>query len=349
MSKSAEFGYRTQIVRIDASAPDRSILEDAAQRLLHGEIVAFPTETVYGLGADATNAKAVEKIFLAKNRPATNPLIVHVGSKEMAQKWVRVWPDTAEQLARRFWPGPLTFVLPKNADIPAIVSAGRPTVGIRCPAHPVALALIEATDRPLAAPSANLSNAVSPTRAEHVAASLLGRIPLILDAGPTECGIESTVLDLTTHPPQLLRPGGLCVRELEQIIGPIQRSQTVPPSAQASMSSPGQFARHYAPSTPVECAHDWEELIRKARLEKMAGRKVAGLLYETAIPSDLSKIDLDQWAILPGNPKQYASRLYEILHQFDEKKFDRILILEPPDTEEWLGIRDRIRRASTPP
>ena len=212
--------------------------------LRRGGLVAFPTETVYGLGADGADPLAVRRIFAAKGRPATNPLIVHVASSTVARRYATAWPATADRLAATFWPGPLTIVLPRDATIADEVSAGRGTVGLRVPDHPLALELLAAFDGPVAAPSANRANHVSPTTADHVRDELGDRVDLILDGGPCAVGIESTVIDLTGGRPALLRPGGISRGQLEAVVGPID-------VVQGSAASPGQGSRHYAPVTPA--------------------------------------------------------------------------------------------------
>ena len=230
---------------------DHASIDEAARLIREGELVAFPTETVYGLGGDATNERAVAKIFEAKGRPQFNPLISHVLDAGEARRLVQ-WSDVADKLAARFWPGPLTLVLPraKGSPIALLATAGLDTAAIRAPAHPMAQALIRAAGRPIAGPSANRSGAVSPTRAEHVAESLGDRVKLILDGGPCEVGLESTVLDLTTAMPTLLRPGGATREAIEEVIGPVALSHAVP-SGNAAHKSPGQLASHYAPARPV--------------------------------------------------------------------------------------------------
>src|SRR5262249_4015308 len=225
-----------------------------------GGLVAFPTETVYGLGASALDAVAVGRIFAAKGRPANNPVIVHVACAEEAQALAAVWPESAARLAARFWPGPLTLVLPRCAIVPAVVTAGGPTVAIRVPAHPVALALLAEARIPIAAPSANRSTSLSPTRAEHVLRGLDGRIEMILDGGPTAGGLESTVLDVTTEPPRLLRPGLITPGQIEAEVGAVARprlprsvSERGAPASKEPARSPGLSRRHYAPTTPLEC------------------------------------------------------------------------------------------------
>ncbi len=214
----------TVVRQVSAEHPQEAAIAEAAEVLRRGGLVALPTETVYGLGANALEAGAVQAIFAAKERPPRNPVIVHVADAEAARALAAAWPERAGQLAERFWPGPLTLVLPKRPVVPDIVTAGGATVGLRVPAHRVALALLKAADVPIAAPSANRSSRVSPTTAAHVLADLEGRIDMILDAGPTSGGLESTVLDLTVEPPRVLRPGLVSVAQLEEVIGPVNVS-----------------------------------------------------------------------------------------------------------------------------
>jgi L-threonylcarbamoyladenylate synthase len=253
---------QTRVLRVDAGAPDALALTEAAAVLRRGGLVAFPTETVYGLGANALDAAAVARIFTAKGRPAKNPLIVHVATVEQARELTADWPDAAGRLAALFWPGPLTLVLPRNSRVPDIVTAGGPTVALRIPGHPVALALLRAANLPLAAPSANRSAYLSPTRPEHVLRGLGGRIDLLLDAGPTSGGVESTVLDLSTSPPRLLRPGLIAPTPIEAVVGPIERVTPLAVSHPAPLPSPGMLPRHYAPNVPLECVvHDAAMLV----------------------------------------------------------------------------------------
>jgi L-threonylcarbamoyladenylate synthase len=310
----------------------------AADVILAGGLVAFPTETVYGLGANALSPAAVRAVFEAKGRPPGNPLIVHVSDERMLRSVVAAWPDRARQLAERFWPGPLTVVLPKGAGVPAEVTGGGPTVAVRMPAHPVALALIRAAGVPLAAPSANRSSELSPTRAEHVRAGLDGRIDLILDGGPTPNGLESTVLDLTSDAPVLLRPGPVAVAELEAIVGPLGRRKLA--TRRGPLPSPGMMPRHYAPRTPIDLIENRVDMERRARELTRDGLTVAGVV----IGSELSSMTVE---LMPVEPVAYAARLYDVLHELDARQLDRILIELPPDTPEWLAVRDRLTRAAT--
>jgi len=341
---------RCDVVSIDSTSPDSKAIQHAAQILCSGGLVAFPTETVYGLGANALDPNAVAKIFTAKGRPATNPIIVHVAAIDDAKKLVSAWPPIADTLTQRFWPGPLTLVLPKQTHVPDIVTASGPTIALRIPAHSVALALLRACNLPLAAPSANRSTELSPTTADHVLRSLADAIDLILDAGPTAGGLESTVLDVTTDPPRLLRPGLVTVAQIEAIIGSItwRRDSDLadePTSARSesrcheAARSPGQMAKHYAPRTPLEVASK-----SRARAASLAsqGLRVGWLTHhDNGEESSVLRI------LMPADPVSYAARLYAALHQLDEAWLDRIVVEAPPTGDDWLAIHDRLNRAAT--
>jgi L-threonylcarbamoyladenylate synthase len=329
---------KTEVVNVDPERPDPAAIGNAAEVLMRGGLVAFPTETVYGLGADALDADAVRRIFEAKGRPATNPVIVHVADAASAARVVSEWPEAAQRLAERFWPGPLTLVLAKASSVPDVVTAGGPTVAVRVPAHPVAHALIQAAGLPIAAPSANRSTQVSPTRAEHVLRGLNARIEVILDAGPTRGGIESTVLDLTTDPPRLLRPGLVMPAQIEEVIGPITRTPGTT-GGTGPLPSPGMMARHYAPQATVELvAAD-----ARARMEELfqTGVQVGWLSLQAAQPGGTVHIPM------PADPAAYSARLYAALHEMDDAGVERILIDLPPDSEEWMAVHDRLRRAAS--
>jgi len=295
----------------------------AAEFIREGKLVAFPTETVYGLGANALDAQAVEKIFRVKGRPSTSPLIVHVESCERVPEFVTAWPAAAGKLARKFWPGPLTLVLPKRECIPGIVTAGLPSVGLRVPANPVAMALLAQAGVPIAAPSANRFTELSPTTAEHVRKSLGSEVDFILDGGPTMVGIESTVLSLAGPVPVLLRPGMISKEQLEALIGPIELAGAVTEGAHAS---PGMHPRHYSPRTPLV-------LTRPS-----AGR---GAYLWLAQQNEAARS-----IHMPTDPARYAAALYETLHRLDDEHLDWIAVELPPDEPEWAGIRDRLHRAA---
>lgn len=302
------------------------LIRKAAELLRHGGLVAFPTETVYGLGANALDAAAVARIFQVKGRPSTSPLIVHVASIQAARELAREWPPTAQTLAERFWPGPLTLVLARNPRIPDIVTAGLDTVGLRMPAHPVALELLRAAGVPVAAPSANRFGRVSPTRAEHVRQALGDAVDLILDGGPTELGLESTVLSLA-GPPTLLRPGMILREQIEELIGPVRAApRTRKGEAQPS---PGLHPRHYSPATPLV-------LVTDGALP--AGRGAYLWIRRPAAAARAVR--------MPPRARDYAARLYETLLQLDREGWDWIAAEMPPEEPEWAPILDRLRRAA---
>jgi L-threonylcarbamoyladenylate synthase len=325
---------------------------DTAARLLRaGRLVAFPTETVYGLGANALDPEAVARIYEVKGRPPTSPLIVHVSSIEMAQSLVAAWPDKADRLATRFWPGPLTLVLttarvhggtgappvqaercsvPHAPAIPLIVTAGLPTVGLRMPAHPIALALIRAAGVPLAAPSANRFTQLSPTTADHVRRSLGDDVDYILDGGPCHVGIESTVLSLVEPQPVLLRPGGISRPDIEAVIGPVARASDAPAGAHPS---PGMHARHYSPRTRLL-------LVTDGRVPEEG----QGIYLQHQHPPSRREINAIE---MPIPAADYGAALYDKLHEADGIECDWIAVDIPPDTPEWEAVQDRLHRAAS--
>jgi L-threonylcarbamoyladenylate synthase len=317
---------------------DPTEIARAARLLRAGRLVAFPTETVYGLGANALDAEAVARIYAVKRRPATSPLIVHVASIEMAQSLTARWPDTADRLARKLWPGPLTLVVEKQIEnqigkqtaIPDIVTAGLPSVGLRMPAHPIALALIEAAGVPLAAPSANRFTELSPTTADHVRHSLGCEVDLILDGGPCTVGIESTVLSLAGPIPTLLRPGGISRTELEAILGPIAAAPETPTGAHPA---PGMHPRHYSPRTPLFLATNGD-----------LPDSGQGIYLQHQHPPNRTNVVIRQ---MPQSAAEYAAALYDTLHQADTANYPWIAVDLPPLTPEWEAVHDRLRRASS--
>ncbi|WP_169973275.1 L-threonylcarbamoyladenylate synthase [Tautonia rosea] len=334
----------TPIRSIAPDNPDAPALIEAAEILLAGGLVAFPTETVYGLGADATNPEAVARIFSAKGRPSTNPLIVHTDGPELARRCVSHWSEAAETLARHFWPGPLTLVLPRSALIPDLVTGGRDTVGVRVPDVPVARSLISRVGRPLAAPSANRSTGISPTRAEHVSQALNGRIDLILDAGPTAVGLESTVLDLTSDPPRILRPGPIQAEALSLTLGRTvleRHALTFEHNLDEPAASPGLMAIHYAPRTLAIRVEPGEPIPPLPSADRIAVLSI-GPAAEAFGPFGVRlRIDL-------ADPKRAARVLYDALHHCDASGAELILVLMPPDLPDWAAVRDRLLRATQP-
>lgn len=343
---------KTDVLTINPAEPEADRLTAAADVIRAGGLVAFPTETVYGLGASALDSRACGRIFAAKGRPVNNPLIVHVASVSGAQQLTDGWPETAHRLAERFWPGPLTLVLPRSKLVPDVVTAGGPTVAIRVPAHAVARGLIEAAGVPIAAPSANRSTLLSPTLAEHVLRGLDGRIELVLDGGPTAGGLESTVLDLTANPPRLLRPGLLTSHEIASVIGEIDVSDRPPAESTGPLRSPGTQTRHYAPRTPLELAVDggWQRVVELAQQGLRVGwLKFAAERQEVAaIPRPrMEPLANLTTIVMPRAPAAYAARLYAVLHTLDNSGVDRIVVATPPEGDEWLAIRDRLLRAAS--
>ena len=332
---------RTARLRVNTESPDPELIAEAAAVLRSGGLVAFPTETVYGLGASALDATAVARIFRVKSRPANNPIIVHVGDAAAAQAVAATWPAAAVQLSQRFWPGPLTLVLPKRPEVPDIVTAGAPTVAVRVPVHPVALALLNKAAVPVAAPSANRSARLSPTTADHVLASLDGVIDMVLDAGPCPVGVESTVVDLTTEPPRLLRPGHITPAEIAKAIGPITLAAPWAGGDQP-LTSPGMMARHYAPRAPLELVTG--DAPERIALLCQSGKKVGWLKLG---PGKVANLPGLMCVNMPADPVAYAARLYAELHALDDVGATRIIVDMPPDGEAWLAVRDRLRRASS--
>ncbi|GAA1632394.1 L-threonylcarbamoyladenylate synthase [Actinoplanes couchii] len=306
--------------------PDAEGLRRAAEILRAGSVVAFPTETVYGLGADAFSERAVGEIYRLKNRPSWNPLIVHVADLPAARALAAEWPAGADKLAGAFWPGPLTLVVRRASHLPGI-GAVNDTVAVRVPAHPVALDLLRACGLPLAAPSANRSEGISPTTAEHVVRSLPD-VPLVLDGGACSWGIESTVLDVTGDVPRLLRPGALGLRVLREVAGTVALPEAETEDG-AARNSPGMSRRHYAPRARTVLRPD-------ARDHEGLTGPVGTLTYEGSEGTE----------VLSADPREYAADLYAALHRLDDAGYATIVIQEPPRTEDWLAVRDRLSRAA---
>jgi L-threonylcarbamoyladenylate synthase len=305
----------------------------AAALLRRGEVVAFPTETVYGLGADATNARAVAQIYAIKARPAFDPLIVHLADAAALTSVAEVVPDAAITLTRRLWPGPLTVVLRKTSTIPDIVTAGLSSVAVRVPDHPVARSLIAATGRPLAAPSANPFGYISPTAAEHVRAQLGEQLPLILDGGPCRVGVESSIVSFVDAVPVLLRAGGISLEDIEAIIGPVRvdTDRTLP-------LAPGQLARHYAPRTPIAIVDSPGQIAVAERagialLLPQPDADTSGFAHVEVLSSD-------------GQPTTMAANLFAALRRLDDANYARIVAVAVPEVGIGRAIMDRLRRAS---
>jgi len=337
-SRSHYLRVVTRVLTVDPDAPDPAAIAEAAAVIRSGGLVVFPTETVYGLGGNALDATAVARIFAAKGRPAYNPLIVHVADVQAACGVVLEWPDTAARLAAAFWPGPLTLVLLKQPAISSQATAGLPTVGVRVPAHAVARALLRAADRPIAAPSANLSTAVSPTAADHVPDALLDRGDLLLDAGPATVGIESTVLDLTQPIPTILRPGVVSATDLESIVGEV-RTTVWHGAESGARPSPGLLDRHYAPRAALVVIGA-SQMGREVNAWSAKGLIVAILARTSNLGPQSAHVEH-----MPEDPSGYARILYATLHALDRLGMGVILVERVPDGPEWDGVRDRLARA----
>jgi L-threonylcarbamoyladenylate synthase len=300
--------------------PSKADILKAAEILRAGGLVVFPTETVYGLGANALDAAAVNKIYVLKGRPATSPLIVHVASVEQARELAAEWSEEAEELARKYWPGPLTLVVPKKPVIPDEVTAGLPTVGLRMPRHPIALDLLRAAGLPIAAPSANRFTQLSPTTAEHVREAFGDDTPFLLDGGPCEVGLESTVVAVTKDGLEVLRPG----------MALVEHAVTGAEPTEAAHRSPGQHKKHYSPRTRVL-------LVKRGHLPEQ-GRGAYLWLQQEAYAAETIR--------MPAQPEAYAAQLYGLLHNLDRRRLDWIAVELPPDTREWAAILDRLTRAA---
>jgi L-threonylcarbamoyladenylate synthase len=314
----------------------------ASELLRSGKVIALPTETVYGLAANALNADAIAKIFEIKGRPAHNPVIAHVASVEMARRYSSEWPNLADRLARAFWPGPLTLVLPRSQDLPSILTAGGPTVGVRWPSHPFIQAVIRRCGFPLAAPSANLSNRVSPTNAGHVFNQLGLQIPLIVDGGQCQVGIESTVLDVSVLPARVLRPGTIRPQALLAVTNELAAG---PKPAAGIAKSPGLFRKHYAPRARlvVQAWRNDQELRRQLEPFGTSGSKTH-IIAHSHIPS---ASDWGSVSVIPHDAEAFARAFYLQLHACDEAGAELIVVEALPQTDEWQGLSDRLNRAAT--
>lgn len=309
-----------------------------------GGLVALPTETVYGLGADARNISAVQRIFAAKQRPADHPLIVHIAAAAELTAWCVDVPASAWKLATAFWPGPLTMVLRRAAQVLDVVTGGQDTVGLRVPAHPLALELLRVFGGAIAAPSANRFGHVSPTTAAHVRAELGGDVDMILDGGACTVGIESTIVDLTATQPRILRPGGVSRAQIEAVLGVALPEHATQTSAAPRVS--GSLVSHYAPHTPVRWVEraQLDASVHSTSLHNTVG--VIALATMATPNSALRNSQRVQWRVLPADPGEYAQQLYAQLRALDELQLDLILLEVPPHTAPWEAVRDRLRRAA---
>jgi L-threonylcarbamoyladenylate synthase len=333
----------TEILQTHTAALFQAAVERAAELLRKGEVVALPTETVYGLAANAFDAGAVARIYEIKGRPAHNPIIVHVVGYEMVKKCVADWPPAASRLGESFWPGPLTLVLRRSGEIPDIVTAGGETVGVRWPSHPFIQAVIRKCGFPLAAPSANPSNRVSSTNAQHVEKNLGDKIRLIVDGGQSQVGIESAVVDLTASPPQILRPGIIHHASLSAALEKCgQKIIEGPEIDDGPVRSPGRLLKHYAPKAKLRIWSWQDERDLQKQLEKSPAGKTH-VIAHTVIPSGLQSVAV---SVIPHDMEAFARAIYAELHHCDDAGAERIIVEALPETAEWRAIADRLRRAA---
>ena len=336
--------FNTRVTSIDPAMPDHTAIQEAATLIRSGELVAFPTETVYGLGGDGLNPESLRRIYTVKGRPPDNPLILHVASQQQLLSVAAEVPDVAYTLMRTFWPGPLTLVLPKAPQVPDLATGGLPTVALRMPDHPVALALIRQAGTPLAGPSANRSGCPSPTTAQHVLDDFDGRISLILDAGPTPIGLESTVLDVTCTPAVILRPGGITREALEAVIGRLQEGADL---AQRQRS-PGTRYRHYSPKARVL-------LLAEAQKETLQASVAEALQHHERVGCLLYRLDAEdvppnvKVARVGGSVTDYAQMLFSALRALDGLGLDVIVVEGVQEQGLGVAVMDRLRRAASPP
>ncbi len=348
----------TEIVQIDSYHPESAIIERAAEMIRGGDVVVFPTETVYGLGADALQPSALERIFAAKGRPFSDPLIVHIAEEQTLERLTTSVPESARRLAEVFWPGPLTMILPRSPLVPLLVTAGLETVAVRMPRHPVALALIRAAGTPIAAPSANRFMHVSPTTAQHVYADLHGRVPLILDGGPCEVGVESTVLNMCAPVPTILRPGGVSIEALRRVLPNVQlatpqraSSSESDPDNAVQYASPGQMLTHYAPTVPLllfdgSVAAMCSTMLAEAKRRVEQGERVGILVADDDIP-----VFQESGAVVHSlgdatDPQKVASSLFAGLRQLENAGVQVILCRNFDASGLGLAIRDRLLKAA---
>ncbi|MDP2946622.1 MAG: L-threonylcarbamoyladenylate synthase [Nanoarchaeota archaeon] len=331
----------TQILNVSTTQSDNKAIRLAAEILKLGGLVAFPTETVYGLGADAFNPNAVQKVFEAKGRPADNPLIVHISKLDQLEELTDNIPANGKLLTQAFWPGPLTIVVKCSPFVPKIVTCGLDTVAIRMPKHNVALRLIDVLDRPIVGPSANISGRPSPTTAQHVHQDLNGKIELILDAGRCDIGVESTVVDVTSQPPLILRFGGLTRERIEQLIGEVQTTE----DEYFKKRSPGTRYRHYAPEAKVVLIERGDTLAFEQLYQKYSdeGKKVGFIVYSITVSSVLKS---NFGKIIPNDIENYSRLLFQMLRDLDKLETDVILVESVEEKGLGKAIMDRLMKAS---
>jgi L-threonylcarbamoyladenylate synthase len=336
--------YMPRVLVLDRRAPDPIDIHEAARVLRGGGLVAFPTETVYGLGARALDPKAIARVFAAKGRPTHHPLIAHVLGETQAGALAASWPDVASRLARAFWPGPLTLVVDRAPHVPAAISGGGTSIAVRCPDHVVALSIIALLREPIAAPSANRYQGLSPTAASHVVKQLGDAVDLVLDGGPCGTGIESTVVDVRGAHPQVLRPGAVAMAALRDVVPDLQTC-VERANADQGRASPGMGDRHYAPRARLVLADTWDDAQSIALGLASTGARVGLVACETR------KRRVREGRVLlrslPRDPPLYAQRLYGTLHDLDDAGVEAIVVQRVPQDESWWAVADRLSRAAS--
>ena len=346
---------QTDIIKVDRTSPEPTVIELAAELLRRGEIVAFPTETVYGLGADAFQIIALERIFAAKGRPFSDPLIIHIADVSELELLTTSIPMEAKQLAQKFWPGPLTLILPKSPRVSHLATAGLETVAVRMPRHPVALALIKALRSPIAAPSANRFMHISPTTSQHVYADLAGKVPVILDSGPSEIGVESTVLDLSSDEPKILRPGGISLEALRALLPdvkpPLQREHAEITDEDLAKKAPGQLLIHYAPKAPLLLFDGTNEEMHTSMLAEVERRHAKGELVGILIAEEDIPVFQDRQVSIYSVGREddlmhVAAHLFAGLRSLEEAGVQVILCRNFGKQGLGLAIRDRLLKAA---
>lgn len=312
-------------------------IDEAVELLKRGELVAFPTETVYGLGADAGNPESIKKLYAAKGRPSNHPVIVHLAHADQLSQWASRVPDAAIKLAEKFWPGPLTMILPKADHVRGEITGGQSSVGLRIPSHPLALSLLRSFGGGVIAPSANKFGRLSPTRAEDVRTEFQNEVALVLDGGPCTVGIESTIIDLSKDAPMILRPGMIDSTDLEAVIGPVSLSHQA--AAQQELTRvPGDLPSHYAPSTPLRLVTAEELKVLVASHDALRNKAVLSFV---AAPAGAN------WVVAADDPHSFARDLYFNLRQLDKLNLTEIVVETPPQGAIWSGVRDRLNRAAS--
>ncbi|HZU85031.1 MAG TPA: L-threonylcarbamoyladenylate synthase [Polyangiaceae bacterium] len=334
-----------RVVPVERDAPAGRAVTEAAEALRAGRLVALPTETVYGLGARAFDERAIALVFAAKGRPTHHPLILHVLDERQARELAARWPDAASRLAGAFWPGPLTLVVDRAAHVPASVAGGGASIAVRAPAHPVARALIAALGEPIAAPSANRYQGLSPTAASHVVRQLGDAVDLVLDGGPCSAGIESTVVDVRGPTARVLRPGAVGLDALRRVLGAVE-ARIERAGAEEPRAAPGMDARHYAPRAPLHLVAGGPELASRAARSLASGDRRVGVVLCGASAAPEPRLLL---RVLPAEPAPYARLLYGTLHDLDESGVDAIVVQAVPGGDAWWAVADRLRRAAAAP